>query len=121
MPDTGAAQFWLDEVIERGTSGAEPITLPVLQRREPIDRALEIVFRWEGTEHIDIYVRRPGEGDDALIGWMCFRVPPDPDGLRRVHYTPKEFEKWTDLWLAQRLDVDEARAALSGGAGSLRR
>lgn len=112
VPDTDAAQFWLDEVIERWARDGEAMALRPLGRGVPVDPELELVFRWDGTQHIEVLLRRPGEPQAVWVEWRCFRVPPDDDGLRRVRFTETEFERLCDLWLSQQFDADDARVAL---------
>ena len=68
--DPAAAQPWVDQVIHRGTSGAEPIASCFLARTAvPVDDELELVFRWGGTEDIDVLLRRPGAPEASWIEW----------------------------------------------------
>jgi hypothetical protein len=110
--DLAAAQSWVDQVIHRGTSGVEPIALRFLARSVVVDDELELVFRWGGTEDIDVLLRRPGAPEASLIEWRSFRVPPSEDGLRRVHFTDNDLARLIKLWLDQQFDPGPARAVL---------
>lgn len=111
--DLSAAQPWVDQVIHRGTVGAEPIPSGYLARSVAVDDELELVFRWGGMEYIDVLLRRPGSPEASWIEWRCFRVPPSRDGLRRVHFTDDELRRLLDLWLGQQFDPEPARAVLA--------
>jgi hypothetical protein len=113
VADCRAAQPWLDQVIERGTSGAEPMAARFLARSAGVDDALELVFRWGGTQYIDVLVRRPGTPEASWIEWRCFRVPPSRDGFRRVHFTDDDLLRLMRLWLDQQFDPEPARVLLA--------
>jgi hypothetical protein len=111
--DPAAAQPWVDQVIHRGSSGAEPIASRFLGRSVPVDDELELVFRWGGRDNIDVLLRRPGAQEASWVEWRCFRVPPSKDSLRRVHFTDDELVRLIELWLDQQFDPEPARAVLA--------
>ena len=117
LPDTAAAELWLDQVIDRATSSAEPIAAEYLLRRVPIDSELELAFRWGGMEDVDVLVRDPGASETRWTGHRSIAVPRGSDGLRVVDFTEDSFNEIIDLWLTQRFDRDDARAATDAAAG----
>lgn len=111
--DAAAAQPWVDEVIYRGTSGADPIAARFLARSVPVDDELSWSSAGRDGIHRRAVALRPGAPEASWIEWRCFRVPPSKDGLRRVHFTDDDLVRLTELWLDQQFDPEPARAVLA--------